>query len=101
MGGTEAEIRVSLISKSGGTEWSAWNRANSLSEEGRESPDTHWSGGYVAHRDGLENLHKRKISFVWLQLKQDSSVVPLIFSHYNDSVIPSLPSEYRSEFLPI
>jgi hypothetical protein len=57
-GGVDVQIRVFLTSAPAGGEWSA-------SRPGRFTPGdrglgTHWIGGWVDPRDGLDNVDKRK-----------------------------------------
>jgi hypothetical protein len=47
-------IHVFLTSALAGSEWSA-------SRSGRFTPGTHWIGGWVGLRIGLEDVERRKI----------------------------------------
>jgi hypothetical protein len=53
MGGVDVYIHVSLISALVGGEWSA-------SHPGRFTYSTHWIGGWVDPRAGLDDVEKRK-----------------------------------------
>jgi hypothetical protein len=52
-GGVDVEIHIFLTSAQAGGEWSA-------SLPGRFTPSTHWIGGWMDPRAGLDNVEKRK-----------------------------------------
>jgi hypothetical protein len=52
-GGVDVYIHVILTSAVVGGEWSA-------SHPGRFTPGTHWTGGWVGPRTGLNDVEKRK-----------------------------------------
>jgi hypothetical protein len=52
-GGMDVQIHIFLTSPLAGGEWSA-------SRPGRFAPGTHWIGGWVDPRAGLDDVEKRK-----------------------------------------
>jgi hypothetical protein len=52
-GGVDVKIHIFLTSALAGGEWLA-------SRHGRLTPSTHWIGGWVDPRAGLDDLEKRK-----------------------------------------
>jgi hypothetical protein len=56
--GVDVQIHVFLISALFGGEWSA-SRPFRLTPEER-APSTHWIGGWVGPKAGLDNVEKRK-----------------------------------------
>jgi hypothetical protein len=51
-------IHIFLTSALGGGEWSASRPGRS--NPGERAPVTHWVGGWVDHRAGLDDVEKRK-----------------------------------------
>jgi hypothetical protein len=62
-GGVDIEIQVFVTSELVGGEWSASRPDRFTSRE--RAPGTHWKGGWVVARAGLEDVDKRK--FLTLQ----------------------------------
>jgi hypothetical protein len=61
---------------------------------GKEPSDTHWIGGWVGPRAGLDDVEKRK--FLTLPgLELDPSVVQPVASRYTDYSILALPRGVR------
>jgi hypothetical protein len=58
-GGVDVQIHVFLTLALVGGEWSA-SRPSSFTPEER-APSTHWIGGWVGPRTGLDNVEGRKI----------------------------------------
>jgi hypothetical protein len=56
--GVEVQIHIFLISALVGGEWSTSRPGRFTPEE--RAPGTHWIGGWVNLRAGLDNLEKRK-----------------------------------------
>jgi hypothetical protein len=52
----------------------------------KEAPGTHWIGGWVGPRAGLDDVEKGKFIFPVLDSKANPSVLPIAWSLY-DSVI--------------
>jgi hypothetical protein len=73
-------IDIFLTSALAGGDWSA-------SRPGLFTPDTHWIGGWVDPRAGLEDVESRK-SCPYPDLNSDFSVVQPIASRYTDYAIP-------------
>jgi hypothetical protein len=57
-GGVDVEIHIFLTSAVAGDEWSA-SRPGRFTP-GERAPDTHWIGGWVDPRVGLDDVEKRK-----------------------------------------
>jgi hypothetical protein len=57
-GGMDVQIRIFLTSALDGCEWSA-SRPGRFTPGGR-APGTHWIGGWVGPRAGLDYMEKRK-----------------------------------------
>jgi hypothetical protein len=57
-GGVDVQIRIFLISALVGGEWSASRPGRSTPRE--RSPGTHWIGGWVNPRAGLDDVKMRK-----------------------------------------
>jgi hypothetical protein len=56
--GMDVQIHVFLSSTLVGSEWSASRRGRLTS--GERTPGTHWIGGWVGPRAGLDDVEKRK-----------------------------------------
>jgi hypothetical protein len=85
-GGVDVQIHVFLTSVLVG-EWSA-SRTGRFTPRGK-SPGTHWIGGWVDHRAGLDDVEKRK--FLTLPgLELDTSVVQPVASRHTDCPIPAV-----------
>jgi hypothetical protein len=54
----EVELHVFLTSALDGREWLTWRPSRFTSAE--RTPDTHFIGGYLGSRTGLEAVAKRK-----------------------------------------
>jgi hypothetical protein len=57
-GGEDVKIHIFLTSALVGGEWSASRPGSFI--PGERAPGTHWIGGWVNPRDGLDDLEKRK-----------------------------------------
>jgi hypothetical protein len=67
-GGVNVEIHIFLTSVPAGGEWSA-SRPDRL-PPGEKAPGTHWIGGWVDPRAGLDYLEKRKfLTLLGLELR--------------------------------
>jgi hypothetical protein len=67
-----------------GSEWSAWRPV--CFTPGERGPGTHWIGGRVGPRAGLNDVEKKK----FLSLPRlDPSVVQPVASRYTDYAIPA------------
>jgi hypothetical protein len=64
-GGVDVQIHIFLTSALAGGQWSA-------SLPGRITPGTHWIGGWVDPRAGLDDVEKRKF-FTLLELGTPTS----------------------------
>jgi hypothetical protein len=69
-----------------GGEWSASNPGRFT--PGEKTPDTHWIGGWVDPRVGLDDLEKRKF-WPYRESNSDRSVVQPVASRYTDCGIPA------------
>jgi hypothetical protein len=58
-GGAVVSIQISLTSAQVGGEWSDSHRGRFSSE--KRAPGTHWIGGWVDSRVGLDDVEKRKL----------------------------------------
>jgi hypothetical protein len=67
-----------------GGEWSASRPSRFI--PGERAPGTHWIGGWVCPRNGLDDVEKRKISAL---PGLDPSAVQPVASRYTDYVIPA------------
>jgi hypothetical protein len=68
-----------------GGEWSA-SRLGRFTP-GEKAPVTHWIGGWVGPRTGLDDMEKRK--FLTVYSNADPSVVHPVASRYIDCAIPA------------
>jgi hypothetical protein len=83
-GGVDAQIHVFLTSALVGGERSASRPG--LFTLGEKAPGTHWIGGWVGFRAGLDDVEKRKfLTLPGLELRP--SVVQPVASHYTDGAI--------------
>jgi hypothetical protein len=57
-GGVDVQIHISLTLALAGVEWSASRPGRFAPAE--RSPGTHWIGGWVDPRAGLDDIEKRK-----------------------------------------
>jgi hypothetical protein len=57
-GGVDVQIHIFLNSALAGGEWSA-SRPGRFTP-GERAPGTHWTGGWVDSRTGLDDVEKRK-----------------------------------------
>jgi hypothetical protein len=55
-GGVDVQIHIFLTSALAGGEWSVSRRSTT----GERAPGTHWIGGWVGPRAGLDAVEKRK-----------------------------------------
>jgi hypothetical protein len=78
-GGVDVQIHIFLTSALAGAEWSASRPGRFTPGEG--AAGTHWIGGWVRPRAGLDDVEKRK--FLTLP-GSDPSVVQLVASRYTD-----------------
>jgi hypothetical protein len=81
-GGVDVWIHIFLTSVLAGGEWSA-------SRPARFTPRTHWIGGWVDPRVGLDDLKKRKFLPPQRDSNSDPFVVQPIASRYTDYAIPT------------
>jgi hypothetical protein len=80
-GAVDVEIHIFLSLALAGGEWSA--SRSSYCTLGERAPGTHWIGGWVDPRAGLDDVEKRK--FVTLPgLELHLSVIQPIASRYTD-----------------
>jgi hypothetical protein len=93
--GMDVWIHIFLTLALAGGEWSASRPGHFIPEEG--SPGTHWIGGWVDPRAGLDDLEKR-IFLVIPGLNSDSSVVQPVASRYTDYTTPAPPSSGNTFF---
>jgi hypothetical protein len=82
-GGVDVKIHIFLTSALAGGEWSA-------SRPGRFTPrerahSTHWIGGWVDSRAGLDDVEKRKV-LLYRYSNSDPSVVQPVASRYTDTL---------------
>jgi hypothetical protein len=84
---TYVQIHVFLTSALVGGEWSA--SCSSLFTPGEKVPGTHWKGGWLGPRAGLDDLEKRK-SLTLLGFELDPSCRPSRTSRCTDCTIPAL-----------
>jgi hypothetical protein len=83
----------SLTSALDGGEWSAsWPGRFTPRER---DPDSHWIGGWMGHRTGMDTVSKRKIPSPCRDLNPDHPIVQPIVSRYTDCAILALCSSYR------
>jgi hypothetical protein len=59
-GGVDVQINMFLTSAVVGGEWSASRPGRFTSWE--RASDTHWIGGWVGSRDGLDDVERRKLA---------------------------------------
>jgi hypothetical protein len=78
-GGVHVYIHTFLTTALAGGEWSASRPG--CSTAGERAPGTHWKGGWVDPRAGLDDVEKRKF---YRDSNSDPSVVQPIASRYND-----------------
>jgi hypothetical protein len=81
-GGVDVQTHIFFISALAGGEWSA-SRPDRFTP-GKRAPSTHWIGGWVDPRAGLDDLEKRK----FLILPGLVAVQP-VASRYTDYATPA------------
>jgi hypothetical protein len=74
--------RRNLISALDGDEWSVSRPGRFTPRE--RSPDTHWIGGWMSPRAGLDAVETRKIPSPRRDLIPDHPIVQPVASHYTD-----------------
>jgi hypothetical protein len=79
--GVDVYIHIFLTSTLAGGEWSISCPCRFTPRE--RAPDTHWIGGWVDPRTGLDDLEKRRFLPYW-DSNSDPSVVQPVASHYTD-----------------
>jgi hypothetical protein len=90
-GGVDVYIQIFLTSALVGGEWSASRPGRFTS--GEIAPGTHWIGGWVDPKAGLDNMEKRKfLNLPWIELQP--LVVQPVASFCTDNAIPA--SENKS-----
>jgi hypothetical protein len=62
--GVDVQIHVFLTSELVGGEWLASRHARF--NPGENAPDSHWIGGWVGPRSGLDNVEKKESRPYWL-----------------------------------
>jgi hypothetical protein len=82
-----------LLSTLVGEEWLASRPCRFTS--GEIAPGTHWIGGLVGPRTGLDDVQKRKFSTL-RGLEFRPSVVQPVASRYTDYAIPAHPDDGQS-----
>jgi hypothetical protein len=83
-GGVDVQIRIFLTSTLVGGEWSASCPGRFTPEE--RAPGTHWIGGWVGPRAGLDDVEMRKF-FPHRDSNSGLSVVQPVASRYTDCAI--------------
>jgi hypothetical protein len=84
MGGVDVEIHIFLTSVLAGGEWSTARPGRFT--PGERAPGSHWIGGWVEPRAGLDEVEK--ILDPTGDSNSDPSVVQLVASPYTDCTIP-------------
>jgi hypothetical protein len=79
-----------LTSAVAGGEWSASRPCRFTPRE--KAPGTHWIGGWVDPRAGLDNMEKRKF-LPYRNSNSDLSVVQPVGSRYTDCATPKITSK--------
>jgi hypothetical protein len=88
-GGVDVQIHIFLISALVGVEWSASRPCRFT--PGERTPGTHWIGGWVDHRAGLDDLEKWKfLTLLGLEL----GPLGRYTSRYTDCAIPAESKTY-------
>jgi hypothetical protein len=82
-GGVDIYFHVILTSALVGGEWLA-SRPGRFTA-GERTPGTHWIGGWVDPRAGLDEVEKRK----FLYSNSEPSIVQPVASRYTDCAIPA------------
>jgi hypothetical protein len=91
-GGVDVLIHIFLTWALVVVEWSASHPGRFIPRE--VVPGTHWIGGWMCPRSGLDYVEKRK--FLTLPgLKLDPSVVQSVAGRYTDYAIPAQDSGVR------
>jgi hypothetical protein len=85
-GGVDVSIHIFLTSALAGGGWSPSRPCRFIL--GERAPGTHWIGGWVDPRAGLDDVEKRKF-FILPGLELRPSVVQLVPGRYTDWVIPA------------
>jgi hypothetical protein len=85
-GGVEVQIHVFLNSALVGGEWSVSRRGRFT--QGEEAPGTHWIGGWMDPRAGLDDEERRKYYF-YRNSNSDPSTVQPVASRYTDCTLPT------------
>jgi hypothetical protein len=70
-----------------GDEWTASHPGRFT--PGERAPGTHWIGGWVGSRAGLDDVDKRRL-LTLAGLNSDPSVDQLVASYYTDCAIPRI-----------
>jgi hypothetical protein len=84
-GGVDVYIHVFLTSAIVGSQWSHLGRCTS----GRKTaPGTHWIGGQMAPRTGLDDVEMIEILILYRDSNSDPSVVQPVTSRHMDYAIP-------------
>jgi hypothetical protein len=75
-GAVDVYIYIFLTSTLVGGEWSASRPGRST--PGERAPGTHWIGGWVSPRTGLDDVERKKISLLLgLEMRPPSAVQPI------------------------
>jgi hypothetical protein len=82
-GGVDVKIHVFLTSAVIGSEWSASRVGRFI--PGERAPGTHWKGGWVGPRTGLDDVEKR----TYRVSNSGPSAVQPVCSHYTECAVPA------------
>jgi hypothetical protein len=85
-GEVDIYIYIFLTSELAAVEWSA-SRSGRFTP-GERAPSTHWVGGYVDPRAGVDNVEKTNSGSYW-NSNSDPLVVQPVASRYTDYAIPA------------
>jgi hypothetical protein len=85
-GGLDVYIHIFLTSALAGSEWST--SCPGRCTAGERAPGTHWIGGWVDPRAGLDDVENRN-TLPYRNSNPDLSVVQPIASRYTDNAIPA------------
>jgi hypothetical protein len=84
-GGVDVQIHIFLTSTLVGGQW--WAARPGRFTHRERAPGTHWIGGWVDPRPGLDDVKMRKF-LTYRDSNSDPSVVQPVASRYTDNAIP-------------